>query len=127
MRIFGFLKGKLPTKKAPLEPIRTVRPPGEARARNQARLAREFEESGAFLAEQKAEDEFMDTGSLEVIEETTGEDVNPYETQSWEKDPEKGIRRIDDQSLVNRKSKEKKKIQVTSDNPYDTSIMKKGW
>ena len=79
------------------------------------------------MAEQQARDEFMDTGSLEVLEEADGEDVNPYETQSWQKDPEKGLRRIDDQSLVNRKSKEKKQVQVTTGNPYDTSIMKKGW
>ena len=125
MSLFGFLKRKSAAKKQPLPPIRTIRQPGAARAKNQARLAAEFEESGAYLAQQKAEDQFMDTGSLEVLEDT--EDLaNPYETHSWQKDPEQGLRRIDDQNLVNRKNR-KEKITVTSDNPYDTSVMKKGW
>ena len=124
MSVFGFLKKrKLPTKKTTLPPIRTIRRPGEARAQNQARLEQEFEESGAFLAEQKAKDEFMDTGSLEVMEESE-EAANPYETQSWQKDPEKGLRRIEDQSLVNRK---KDQLKVSTGNPYDTSTLKKGW
>ena len=28
---------------------------------------------------------------------------NPYDTHSWEMDPQEGLRRIDDQNLVNRK------------------------
>jgi hypothetical protein len=37
-------------------------------------------------------------------------------------DHEEGLRRIDDQNLVNGK-----KLQGTADNPYDTIVKKKGW
>ena len=124
MDIFGFLKRKEPKKK-PLPPIRTVQQPGEVRAKNQERLAREFEESGAYLAEQNAEDKFMDTGELELLAEQD-ESGDPYATHSWQKDPEQGLRRVEDQSLINSRDR-KKKVNVTSGNPYDTSVMKKGW
>ncbi len=121
MKILDFLKRDKGVKKPPLPPIRTIRRPGEARAKNQARLAKEFEESGAFEAEKNDENKFMDTGSLELQRDSSELD-NPYETHSWEMDRDEGLRRIDDQSLVNRK-----KAQVSPDNPYDTSAPKKGW
>ena len=45
---------------------------------------------------------------------------NPYETHSWEMDPDEGLRRVEDQSMVNRK-----KPKGDADNPYDTIIKKK--
>jgi len=121
MNIFNLLKRNKGRKKSSLPPIRTIRRPGEARAENQVRLAREMEESGAFEAQKKREEDFMDTGSLELQGES-GEKSNPYETHTWEMDHEEGLRRIEDPSLVNRK-----KPQGTADNPYDTIVKKKGW
>ena len=121
MNIFKFLKRNKGRKKPPLPPIRTIRQPGEARAENQARLASELEETGIFEAQKKREEEFMDTGSLELQGESS-EVSNPYETHTWEMDHEEGMRRIDDQNLVNGK-----KPQGTADNPYDTIVKKKGW
>jgi hypothetical protein len=121
MNVFKFLKREKGKKKPPLPPIRTIRPPGEARAENQARLAREVEESGIFEAQKQRDEDFLDTGSLELQGES--DDIsNPYETHTWEMDHEEGLRRIDDQNLVNRK-----KLQGTADNPYDTIVKKKGW
>jgi hypothetical protein len=121
MNVFKFLKREKGKKKPPLPPIRTIRPPGEARAENQARLAREVEESGIFEAQKQRDEDFLDTGSLALQGES--DDIsNPYETHSWEMDHEEGLRRIDDQNLVNGK-----KLQGTADNPYDTIVKKKGW
>ena len=117
MKILDFLKRGKERKKSPLPPIRTVRPPGEARAQHQARLAKEIEESGIF----ETQSEFMDTGPLELTSEARDKS-NPYETHSWEMDHEEGLRRVEDQSLVNRK-----KPQGTAGNPYDTVVKKKGW
>ena len=121
MKILDFLKRKKGHSKAPLPPIRTVRAPGEVRAANQERLAREFEESGAFAAADGEDDPFMDTGSLELQREAS-DLANPYDTHTWEMDPEEGLRRVEDQSLVNRS-----RSKGTPDNPYDTIVEKKGW
>ncbi len=104
-----------------MPPIRTVRAPGEVRAANQARLAKEFEESGAFESARQEADEFMDTGELELQGEPS-DLANPYETHTWEMDREEGLRRVEDLNLVNRK-----KPQGDADNPYDTIVKKKGW
>jgi hypothetical protein len=126
MNNFNFLKrkkgdNKKGEKKSRLSKIRTVRPPGEARAKHQARIAREVEETGIIEMQKKREAEFFDTGSLELQGES--EDVSdPYATHTWEMDHEEGLRRIEDQSLGNRK-----KSQSTADNPYDTIVKKKGW
>ena len=121
MRVFEFLRRSKSTKKPPLPPIRTIRPPGDVRAERQARLAKEIEETGAFERKKQAEDPFMDTGSLELQKDTDELD-NPYETHSWEMDPEEGLRRVEDQSMVNRK-----KPKNVPGNPYDTIVKKKGW
>lgn len=121
MKILDFLKRNKSPKKAPLPPIRTVRPPGEVRAANRERLAREFEESGAFAVAEADEGPFMDTGSLE-LEGEAGDLANPYDTHTWEMDPEEGLRRVEDQNLVNRKQP-----KGAPGNPYDTIVKKKGW
>ena len=121
MKILDFLKRNKGRGKASLPAIRTVRPPGEYRAANQERLAREFEESGAFAAADRGEDPFMDTGSLELQGEAS-DLANPYDTHTWEMDPEEGLRRVEDQNLVNRKQP-----KGAPDNPYDTIVKKKGW
>jgi hypothetical protein len=121
MSIFDFMRRGKGMKKRPLPPIRTIRPPGEARAKRQAALVKDIEESGIFEREKQREDAFMDTGSLELQGET-GEIDNPYETHSWEMDQDEGLRRVEDQSMVNRK-----KPEGDADSPYDTIIKKKGW
>lgn len=65
---------------------------------------------------------FEDTGSL-ALEGETAEDENPYDTSSWKLDPEKGIRRVEDDKTVDRSGREKN----TSNNPYDTGTFRKGW
>lgn len=121
MKILDFFRRSKGRKQAALPPIRTVRPPGDVRAANQARLAKEFEESGAFKAGNQPDDVFMDTGELELQGESS-DVADPYETHSWEMDPEEGLRRVEDQSLVNRQEP-----QGAPDNPYDTVVKKKGW
>ncbi|MAF84708.1 MAG: hypothetical protein QGH93_03605 [Gammaproteobacteria bacterium] len=121
MKILDFLRRSKGRKKAASEPIRTVHPPGSVRAENQARLAKEFEESDDLKLDDQSPDEFMDTSSLK-LEGESGDLDNPYETHTWEMDREEGIRRIEDLSLVNRKQPE-----GTKGNPYDTIVKKKGW
>ena len=67
---------------------------------------------------------FEDTGSLELFEEEeeAKEFVDPYATSSWEKDPQVGVRRVDDLGAINRKPAGGDKT-----NPYDTGVFKKGW
>ena len=122
MSILDFLRRSKEEVKTPLPPIRTIRPPGEARAEYKARLAKEMEESGAFEKKKQSEERYLDTGSLELKNEV-GDVDNPYETHSWEMDPEEGLRRVEDQSMVNRK----KPKNNAPDNPYDTIVKKKGW
>ena len=63
-----------------------------------------------------------DTGALE-LEGGAEDDANPYDTASWKLDPEKGIRRVEDDKTVDRKGREK----PSSNNPYDTGSYRKGW
>ena len=65
---------------------------------------------------------FQDTGTLE-LEGDMVDDANPYDTSSWKLDPEKGIRRVEDDKTVDRKGR----VKVTSNNPYDTGSYRKGW
>ena len=64
----------------------------------------------------------MDTGTLELPEESVKDVENPYETHTWEMDREEGLRRIEDPNLINRQ-----KLQSAPNNPYDTIVKKKGW
>ncbi len=122
MKIFEFFRRQRITGKSPLPPIRTVRPPGEARAERRARLTKELEETGAFAVLSEPEDPFMDTGSLEIERDSDDMD-DPYQTHSWEMDPDEGLRRVEDLKNVNRK-----KPKGSPDNPYDTIVTKKkGW
>lgn len=66
---------------------------------------------------------FQDTGPLELEGDDTEEDANPYNTSSWKLDPEKGLRRVEDDKTVDRKGRAKN----TSNNPYDTGTFRKGW
>ena len=121
MKILDFFRRSKYEQKSPLPPIRTVRTPGEVRAEHQARRAKEFEDTVIFETGIDSADAFMDTGSME-LESDSREMDNPYETHSWEMDPDEGLRRVDDQNRVNRR-----KPEGTADNPYDTIIKKKGW
>jgi len=65
---------------------------------------------------------FSDTGAL-ALKEETDEEVNPYNTSSWTLDPEKGMRRVEDDKTVSRDGREKSK----ANNPYDTGAFRRGW
>lgn len=65
---------------------------------------------------------FQDTGELE-LEGDKQDDANPYDTSSWKLDPEKGLRRVEDDKTVDRSGREK----PSSNNPYDTGSYRKGW
>lgn len=65
---------------------------------------------------------FGDTGSLELREERTQERANPYDTSSWQLDPEQGLRRVDDDKTVRRD-----RGHAEPDNPYNTGAFRKGW
>ena len=120
MKILDFFRRNKTEEKSPLPPIRTIRRPGDVRAANQARLAKEFEESGIF-DDKSLDNAFMDTGELE-LQRDTREMVDPYDTHTWEMDPDESLRHLEDQDQINRK-----KPQGTVDNPYDTMVKKKGW
>lgn len=122
MKIFEFFRRQKGAGKSPLPPIRTVRPPAEARAERRARLTKELQETGEYAVLSESENEFMDTGSLEIQRDSDDLD-NPYQTHSWEMDPDEGLRRVEDLKNVNRK-----KSKASPDNPYDTFVgKKKGW
>jgi hypothetical protein len=65
---------------------------------------------------------FADTGPL-ALEPETEDDANPYNTSSWKMDPDKGVRRVEDDKTVDRKGRAKD----SSNNPYDTGSFRKGW
>lgn len=65
---------------------------------------------------------FQDTGALELEGETVDE-ANPYNTSSWKLDPEKGVRRVEDDKTVDRSGRDK----PSANNPYDTGSYRKGW
>ncbi|MDP7659579.1 MAG: hypothetical protein QF789_00005, partial [Gammaproteobacteria bacterium] len=94
MKILDSLRLSKGSKKVAAEPIRTVRPPGSVRAANQARLAKELEESDDLKPDNQSPHEFMDTGSLKLQGESSDLD-NPYETHTWEMDREESMRRIE--------------------------------
>ena len=66
---------------------------------------------------------FEDTGELSLDEGGKEDDANPYDTASWKLDPEKGLRRVEDDKTVDRKDR----VKTTSNNPYDTGTFRKGW
>jgi len=65
---------------------------------------------------------FADTGSLAIKEEKPDERANPYDTSSWELDPDQGLRRVDDDKTVRRD-----RGKTEADNPYNTGAFRKGW
>jgi hypothetical protein len=114
----------------PLPPIKTVQPPGQAR---KERVERNSEDEKAVQKSvqapspsvgkpKKIDPIFEDTGSLELTPEADDKG-NPYDTQSWQMDPDKGLRRVDNLKAVNREPVDRKKVT----NPYDTGIVRKGW
>ena len=66
---------------------------------------------------------FQDFGALEIDESSAEDDANPYDTASWKLDPDKGIRRVEDDKTVDRKGR----VKPSSNNPYDTGSYRKGW
>jgi len=64
---------------------------------------------------------FDDTGALSIKEESD-EAANPYDTASWSLDPDKGLRRVDDDKTVSRD-----RGKSDSNNPYDTGAFRRGW
>ena len=133
MKWLRFLQGN--KEKRPLPPIRTVQAPGAARAE---RLARETTEAGAgkktgrneIWTTPRPEDldpVFADTGSLELARETSGRGDNPYDTHTWRRDPEEGLRRVDDSKAIKNKSDRTPRKSKDQSNPYDTMIGRKGW
>ena len=65
---------------------------------------------------------FEDTGELAIAEETEEDRENPYDTATWSLDPDKGLRRVDDDKTV---TKERGKADPTD--PYNTGAFRKGW
>ncbi len=106
MSIFGHFK-----KKSKREPIRTVRAP-------RARVAvKEVVRNTVDV-----DPIFDDTGDL-AIQAEQPDGGSPYDTQTWELDPREGLQRVDDSRGVKHQKGSKKEV----DNPYDTSVTRKGW
>lgn len=129
MKLLDFLKFGQRVK--PLPPIRTIQEPGRARkerigaqvqAEQQAKAAAKPAPPGPNRP-REIDPVFEDTGSLELTKEEQ-DDVNPYDTQSWETGPREGLRRVDIRKGINREKTEKQKDVA---NPYDTGIVRKGW
>jgi hypothetical protein len=102
-------------------PIKTVRPPGEARrARGSA------EQGGPPSMDQRKEPTISsvldDTGSLELEHNLAHEpSKNPYDTQSQHRDSNGALRQVDVMTAANRD----KKASAGRDNPYDKSFGRK--
>lgn len=64
---------------------------------------------------------FADTGAL-AIKEDLDDAANPYDTASWSLDPDKGLRRVDDDKTVRRD-----RGKAEADNPYNTGAFRRGW
>ena len=69
----------------------------------------------------EVENDFFDTGSLELARESEDGD-NPYDTQTWQVSTSDELKRVDDLSAVNKERK-----SGSDDNPYDTVVTRKGW
>ncbi|MBT8444857.1 MAG: hypothetical protein KJO13_08920 [Gammaproteobacteria bacterium] len=139
MRWFELLKRGIgfSKKSATRSPIKTVRDPAEVRQERLARRAQRAEELPpapappppppgarkvvAAVNPNKKELDLFDTGSLEIAPEG-GDSDNPYDTQTWQINTQRGPRRVDDLSAVNKDRK-----SGEPDNPYDTIVTKKGW
>lgn len=130
LRFFQRRKGK-----RPLPPIRTVQTPGQARA---ARIAAEAKKARAAQPARVAnqirttpgpndiDPIFADTGSLELTSDATEGD-NPYDTQTWRKEADGGLRRVDDTAAIKNKAKRTPRKSKDQSNPYDTIVGRKGW
>jgi hypothetical protein len=57
-----------------------------------------------------------------TIEQESAAGGNPYETQSWEADPEKGLRRVEDSKTARRD-----RVSAEVSDPYNTGGFRKGW
>ena len=68
-----------------------------------------------------ADKQEQDKDALKLGEESE-DGVNPYDTQSWELDPEKNLRRVEDAKTVNRN-----RGQGDVSDPYNTGGFRKGW
>ncbi len=124
MRIFDFLKKDRKPKALP--PIRTVRPPGEARpARQKVAEPRKPPELNC-RKEPTIETMLESAGDLELSQDPAEIVDNPYETHSWRLDPGKGARRVDDLSSINR-DRADEQSKKDPDNPYDQGTSRKGW
>ncbi|MDJ0928046.1 MAG: hypothetical protein QNJ73_10405 [Gammaproteobacteria bacterium] len=66
---------------------------------------------------------FGDTSALTIQGDEGMPNDNPYDTASWKMDPEKGLRRVDDDKTVTKERGHK----TSENNPYDTGTFRKGW
>ncbi len=120
MRLLNFLKYR--RKERPLPPIRTVRPPGEARAARRKTAEQSGPPDVDLRKEPTIDPLFDDDGMLEMSRDPQDEDDNPYDTQAWRRDPREGARRVDDMTAINRDSS-----KGDHADPYDKSVGRKGW
>lgn len=65
---------------------------------------------------------YDDTGELSIDDRKHDDRDNPYDTASWTIDPEKGLRRVDDDKTVN-----KNRGKGDPNDPYNTGVFRKGW
>jgi hypothetical protein len=131
VKLFSFLNRDKPNRKSP--PIRTVTPPAVARAE---RLQRDAGQTGSHQADQSHQEirtitseidpAFEDTGSLALTQDNPV-GGNPYDTHSWELDPNEGMRRVDDTKAHRSKAPKSPKRSKDQSNPYDTIVGRKGW
>jgi hypothetical protein len=133
MKWLNFLNGG--KSKRPRQPIRTVQSPGQARAERLAREARQARARKPASATRQvrttpgADDIdpiFADTGSLELTSDVVEGD-NPYDTQTWRKDDDGRLRRVDDTAAIKNKAKRTPHKSADRSNPYDTIVGRKGW
>ena len=112
MKLLNYLK--IGRRQKPLPPIRTVQPPGQARAERRQTAERRLPPEIERRKEPTLGSIFEDTGSLELTKADPAVDENPYDTQSWHLHPSDGMHRVDDLKQINRERKDSDR-----DNPYD--------
>lgn len=118
-----FIK-KLMGKEERKPPVWDIKPPSERTTARRERpksfdeplpTQKPAEEKNPFL-----DDEFLDTMSLQV---DAGPKDDPYQTYTWEKDPENESRKLRNVQIGSKTEKSADRAF----NPYDTGKMRRGW
>ena len=120
MKILKNLFGKEETQHPPKWDIK---PPAERREPRKSQvLQEEFPQPKKAEPDPFLDDPMLDTMSLEA-DEIEALDDNPYQTNTWDFDPDNDTRRLRHSQIGEQANKK----SGSEFNPYDTGKMRRGW